>query len=227
MGTLQSGASAGQRIKAGNQVLDRAKATDTRAVKKKLDGLRAVQREYDAARAAAGKANAALLAQERIVGDLDDKQDAAVDTWASARVGAGAKRTQPFADLEGPSPSDIQRMDTTAEAQLIQKLAAADRKHPDARVKKAAAAADVAAKAVLASMKPLAALKRTRDAAISSRDAIGPRWEKSFASLKRATRSAEDDGATGLVKALFDAPPRKPAKKKAAPAAPPATPTAS
>jgi hypothetical protein len=221
MGTLQSGDSPGQRIKAGSTVLDRSKSVDVRPVKKKLDALRAVQKDYEAAHTAAGKAVAALVAQERVLGGLDEAQDASIETWAAARVGAGAKRTQPFGDIGGPAPSNIQRMDTLKEAALIGKLAAKDKKHSDARVKKTAAAADAAAKAVIAATKPIAGLARARNAAIAARDAIGPRWEKAFSALKRAARAAEDDGATGLFVALFDAPSRAP-KKKAPPAPQPA-----
>jgi hypothetical protein len=212
MGILQAGSSPGTRVKSGDAVLNRAASVDIKPVKKKVDALRKVNREYSAAHAVTAKAVGALTVCERKIGELDDAQDAAVEAWVAARIGAGEKRTKPLASIGGPSPSDLVRMEASAEARLIKKLAAKDLKHENLAVKRAAAAAIAAADKVLAANGPKVLLVRARDAAIAARDAIGPAWEKAFASLKRGVRSAEDDGAVGLVKALFDAPPR-PAKK--------------
>ena len=114
-----------------------------------------MHRAFSSGHAVAEKASAALIAQQRTVGELDALQDDAVEAWASARTGAGAKRLQPFADLKGPSASDIKGMGDRAEAELIVKLAAKDKKHPDAKVKKKAAAADAAARAVLKASDPI------------------------------------------------------------------------
>jgi hypothetical protein len=218
MGILQAGSSPGTRVKSGDAVLDRAASLNTSSVKKRVDGLRKVHREYTNAHGVAAKAVAALTAHERKIGELDDAQDAAVEAWVAARIGAGEKRTKPLASIGGPAPSGLVRMEASAEARLIKKLAAKDLKHADAKVKRAAAAAIAAAEKVLAADGPRTLLVRARNAAIAARDAIGPAWEKAFASLKRGARAAEDDGASGLVKGLFDAPPR-PAKSKAKPEA--------
>lgn len=225
MGVLQAGSSPGMRVKSGNAVIDRAASVDTRPIKKRFDALRAAQRDYSKAHDVAGKAVTALTAHERKIGELDDAQDAAVEAWVVARITAGEPRTKPLASLGGPSPSELIKMNASAEAKLIKKLAGKDLKHADARVKKAAAAAIAAAEKVLAADGPRTTLVRARDAAIAARDAIGPSWEKAFAALKRGARAAEDDGATGLMKALFDAPSRPKKAKAADPAAPAPAPT--
>jgi hypothetical protein len=214
MPTLQSGQSAGQRLKAAQRVLERAKNAVVTAVKKRVDALRSVTRQYDAAHALARKANERLTAQERLVGEADDRQDAAVEALAQARIGAGASRGKPFGDLGAPSVSDIQKMDTIKEAQLLTKLATRLLKSPDPRVRKAATAAKKAAADVLAAAKPLGQLRKNRNAAQDARDAIGPRWEKAFAALKRGAKAAEDEGAQDLHRTLFEVEAPTRSKKK-------------
>jgi hypothetical protein len=75
-----------------------------------------------------------------------------------------------------------------------------------------------AANAVLNGIKPIEGLVKARDGAIRARDAKAPAWEKAFASLKRATRTAEDDGAAGLFAALFEVEKPKAKAAKAKPA---------
>ncbi|UJR82030.1 hypothetical protein [Sandaracinus amylolyticus] len=212
MATLQSGTSPGQRVKAGDLVLDRAKGAPITPIKKRVDGFAKVHRELVKAQAAAQKAVAAHVAQERKIGEADDAQDASVGELAGALVGAGAPRLKPFQGYSEHSPSDLAGMPQQKQARELVKIASKCAKHPDARVKKAASAARAAAEKLLAAEKPLAALARERSAAIAARDAIGPRWEKAFSALKRAAKSAEDDGATGLFAALFEV--EGPARKK-------------
>ncbi|WP_157068984.1 hypothetical protein [Sandaracinus amylolyticus] len=195
-------------------LLDRAKATPTTPVKKRLDAFAKLQRELSKAHAGAQKAIASHTAQERKVGEADDAQDAGVEALASALVGAGAPRAKPFQGYSDLTPAALAKLPQEKQARAVIALAGKCAKHPDARVKKAAAAARAAAEKVLAAIAPLTGLERAKASAIAARDAIGTRWEKAFSAVKRGAKSAEDDGAPGLHAALFEveAPPRK--KKK-------------
>lgn len=220
MAMLQSGGSPGQRIEAGNTVLDRAKGTDTTPVKKRLLAFTREHRAYERGHNAASKARAALFAQERKVGAADAGLDDSLDVLASALAGAGAPRLQPLKGLEKRSVSQLKKLPMRKEADAVIKLSAKCANHPDPKVKKAAAACDKAAKAVLAADKPLAGLRRAFESAAGARDAVAPRWEKAFAALKSGARSAEHDGADGLLEALFEvaaARVKKPRKKKTEP----------
>ena len=216
MAILQSGSSPGQRIEAGNTVLDRAKGANTAPVKKRLGEFTKEHRAYEKGHKAASKAREALFAQERKLGEGDAGQDVALDKLASALVGAGAPRNRPLAGLETRSVSELKKLPTLEEANALIRLAGKCAKHPDGKVKKAAAACRTAAQAVIAASKPLATLARNFQAAAGARDAIAPRWEKAFAALKQGARSAEHDGATDLLAALFEvaAARVKPRKKK-------------
>jgi len=218
MAMLQSGGSPGQRIEAGNTVLDRAKGTNTTPVKKRLAAFTKEQRAYEKGHKAASKAREALFAQERKVGTADAAQDVALDSLASALIGAGAPRMRPLEALETRTVTELKEMPALKEADALIKLAAKCAKHPDAKVKKAAAACRTAAQAVIAANKPLATLARKFQAAAGARDAVAPRWEKAFAALKQGARSAEHDGAADLLAALFEvaATRAKPRKKKPA-----------
>lgn len=213
---LQSGSSPGQRIEAGNTVLDRAKGANTAPVKKRLGEFTKEHRAYEKGHKAASKTREALFAQERKAGAADAGQDEALDSLASALVGAGAPRMRPLQALETRTVTELKAMAALKEADALIKLAGKCAKHPDPKVKKAAAALEKAAKAVIAAHKPIAALRRAFESAAGARDAIAPRWEKAFAALKQGARSAEHDGATDLLAALFEvaAARVKPRKKK-------------
>lgn len=204
MATIQGGNSPGRRVKTGKLVLARATNLDTRPVKKAFDAMRAAHAAYDKAHSAASLAAERLAKAEGQLGELDVTQDASVDGFAVAHVTAGASRTKPLAEYKAGSVSDIKGMPVEKEAQLVIKLATKGKAHPDAGVKRAAAVMEKAAKAVLAGAKRIEPLVEKRNQAIAARDALAPRWEKAFASLKRAVRAAEDEGAHGLFAALFE-----------------------
>ena len=204
MATVQSGTSPGRRIKVGKLVLGRAVSVDTKPVKKQLNALRSVNGAYEKTHKGATEASKRLANAEARVGELDATQDASLDRYAAAYVAQGASRTKPLAEYKAGSVTDIKTMATEKEAKLLLKLATKGKAHQDAGIKRAATQMEKAAKAVLAAKKPIEGLIEKRSEAIAARDALAPRWEKAFATLKRAVRAAEDEGATGLFEALFE-----------------------
>ena len=204
MAIIQGGKSPGSRVKAGKLVMARGASVDVRPVKKSFDAMRSIHGAYDKAHEAAKAAAERLAKAESQLGELDVTQDASVDTLAVAHTTAGALRTKPLAAYKAGSVSDIKGIPAEKEAQLLIKIATKAKAHEDAGVKRAGAAMEKAAKAVLAGAKRIKPLIDKRNEAIAARDALAPGWEKAFATLKRAVRAAEDEGATGLFAALFE-----------------------
>lgn len=204
MAILQSGSSPGLRIKAGNHVIASARSVDIKPVKARFDAFQRIHLAFRKNDDQVTKADDALTKAERKVGERDVDQDESLEAFAVAHVGAGASRKSPLAEYKLGSVSDIQEIAAEREAKALLKMAAKGKKHPDAGVKKAALAMEKAANAVLAAIKPLEGLAEARANAMHARDGRRPAWEKAFATLKRAARSAEDDGATGLFAALFE-----------------------
>lgn len=216
------------RITAGNTVIERAKTTDTKAVKARLAS-------FTRAHAALVKAQSEVDAFEAegeailvLIVDADADQDTAVEGIADARVADGQLRSQPFKGLGVGSPSDVRRTPYAAEAKLIGKLSTALRKRKlSVATKGALVAAEKAAAAVLKFIKLNEKNQEKLSAARDRRDALALPWQSTFSALKRAARTAEDDGATGLFDALFSDTDKPAAKKprKAKPAAPATEPT--
>ena len=193
---------------------------------KKLSTFAAEHKAFGRADDEVGRADTALRAQQAKVADADVVQDAAVGALASARVGEGASRTKPFAELGFDPPSTIQTLGYAKEAKIATKLAnaAAKAKGAGAGVKRAAKDLERAAAAVLAALRPIDGLIRARAEALAGRVGHEQAWETSFAALKRATRVAEDDGERGLFAALFQDDARVKPKRAKPAAAPVATP---
>lgn len=216
MATLQSGKSPGRRVKVGDWLIDSERGVDTKPVKARFSVFKRIHLDYGKANDAVVKASEALTKAERNLGELDVDQDGTLDALGLAHMNLGASRQNPLAEYKLGTISDIKELAYEKEAKLLLKMSAKAKKHPNAAVKKAGAAMEKAATAVLNGIKPIEGLIKARDGAMRARDAKAPAWEKAFASLKRATRAAEDDGATGLFAALFEVekPKSKPAKAK-------------
>lgn len=210
MNTLQSGHSPGNRIEAGQQLVERAKAVKPTAVKPRFTAFASIHKLYAAAHAKVGKADRALQKQQAKLAEADVLQDEAVARLAAKLPADGLPRTQPFKPFGFTRPSALQQREATAEAKLLQKLAAAVLKHKgaSAATKAAANAALKAAAGVLGASAPIAKLTSARTSAMHARDALEQAWETAFAALKRGAKAAEDDGAKGLFAALFDAKPK-------------------
>jgi hypothetical protein len=221
MATLKAD-SPGQRIDAGDAVLEASKQVDTKAVRSKLQRFSAAHRALLAAQKRVLAADTKVCAQQAKVGSADVVQDEAVEALAVRRISDGASRTQPFVELRFDSPSVIKSMGYGDEAKVCLKLSAASKKATSCSKQTAAAADGLAraARAVQATLAPMDKLLKDRITAITARSATEQEWETAFAALKRAARAAEDDGAKGLFAALFQRTAAKKTSKKAAAAKP-------
>ena len=175
MATLQSGNSPGQRIKAGDWLLDSERGVDTKPVKPRFSVFKSIHLDYRKANDAAVKAVAALIKAERNLGELDVDQDGTLDALGLAHMNLGASRQNPLAEYKLGTISDIKELAHEKEAKLLLKMSAKAKKHPNAAVKKAGAAMEKAATAVLNGIKPIEGLIKARDGAMRARDAKAPR----------------------------------------------------
>jgi hypothetical protein len=189
----------------GQEVLLAAKQVDTKPVVKRFTAFRTCQSAYVRHDEKVKRAVEAETEQERRLGEKDAAQDEAVDGLAASLAGDGLPRTNPFKPFGVASPSVLKITDAVEEAKTIIKLAGKIAKYAGASARSRAAAkkAANAARAVLAAAEPLPALRKKVTAAMTARGALAPAWEKAFAVLKRAARTAQDDGAPGLYDALF------------------------
>jgi hypothetical protein len=205
MPNTRAGSAPGSRVAMGNSVLDAAKAIDTNAVKARLATFARTHREYLIVEAKVRKAEEALRAQQAKLGDADARQDDATEALAETLIKEGLPRTNPFKPLGFQAPAVIVKMDSTAEAQVLLKLAkraAAPRDTPRVVVSAARAAAR-AAQSVLKAAAPLGRLMEAHRIALGHRDALAQRWEKTFAALKQSARAAADEGEAEIYDALF------------------------
>ncbi len=228
MATLKGDSHIG-RADAGDAVLEAAKTTDAKPVAAKLRSFGQAHAAFGKASGAVEAAEAKLRAAQAKVAEADVTQDECVEALATALVGDGQPRTQPFKGLCPQSPSRVKDLGYAAEAAVVRALVAklrSRKRKPSPEVARACADAERAAKAVDAALAPVAKLEKVVAAARTQRDAFALPWEKAFSALKRAARAAADDGATGLYDTLFKATatPAKPRAKK--PAAKPPTPPA-
>src|SRR5262249_27689488 len=133
----------------------------------------------------------------------------------------GLPRMNPFKPFGAPAPAALCKMGYGDEAEKLLELTKAVLKKKGLSSNSMAKArkAGAAAKKVLAEIKPIAKLAKTRASATSAREALEQAWETAFAALKRGARAAEDDGAKGLFAALFERTAAAKAKTKAKKAA--------
>jgi hypothetical protein len=227
MAIIQVHTNPGSRIAAGNDLLARAGKVSAKAVTTKLAAFKKIHAGYVAAEKAATAASDAEATALQAIATADVTQDVELDKLASALIGAGGKRTNPFAAMGFEAPSLIAKMGYGDEAKRVKQLVAAlDSKAP-AAVKAAGKNALAASAAVTKAIALAVAPKAARVAALSGRHALDQGWETAYASVKNAARVAEDDGAKGIFNALFGGPKPRPKKKAAkAPAAAAVTPTA-
>lgn len=205
METLQSGNSPGTRIAAGNSVVEAAKSVETKPVAGRLAGFKKVHTSYSAADAGVKKTGEALQKQQAKVAEADVTQDGAVVDLAVALPADGLPRLNPFKPFGAPAPATLQGLGYAEEAKVVLALETAVLKHKNISKGSitAAKAAGKAARRVQAELKAIPKLEKARTDAMTRRDAQAQAWETAFAGLKRAARSAEDDGAKGLYGALF------------------------
>lgn len=208
---------------AGDELLSRAKTISTSSVKAQLARFGAAHRAFLAAQGKTNTAKDAELDQRFLRGELDAKQDAAIDTLASRLAGDGFPRVNPFKAFAAKAPNILKALGDDAEAAAALKLARAVQKHRQASAgaKKAAQVLGKAAQAVLGASKAVAPAAAESFVRRSQRDALVAEWSKAYSLLRIASQLTEASGGEPLHSTLF-AHARKPAKKPA-PAPAPAT----
>jgi hypothetical protein len=205
METKKVGMSPGNRLETGAIILAAAQVADTALIKPRLTAFTKTHRSYAEAQRDVGAAEDRLRSAQTQLMRGDAVQDEAVEALARVLLAEGQPRANPFVAYGAPTPWGIKRMWCMDEAKAIHNLVAAIQRNKAASeaTLQAARAADEAAlaveKAVLSADHMQMALREAR----LYRNAIGHRWETDLAALKRAVRSAEDDGAPGLHAALF------------------------
>jgi hypothetical protein len=222
METLQSGNSPGTRIAAGDSVLEAATTVDTTPIAGRLAGFKKAHTSYSTADAGVKKAGEALQKQQAKVAEADVTQDEAVMGLAVALPLDGLPRANPFKPFGAPAPTTVQGLGYAEEAKVVLALEKEVLKRKNLS-KGSAAAAKTAGKAALrvqAELVPIPKLIKARTDAITRRDALAQAWETAFAAVKRAARSAEDDGAKGLHAVLFERAKAAPKRKKKTPGDP-------
>ena len=215
MATITFNKAPHSRIAAGAAIVEAAKTIVTKPIKNKLDAFQKAHREYEAAELIVEKADATVHSAEAAVGILDDAQDEAVNDLAAALIGDRYPRVHPFKAFGVEAPSILVNLGYAVEAKKVKALAVKviAKKGLSPKSIAAAKAAQKAAIAVEQGLVPIAKLKALVAAARSRRDALGQPWETTLAALKRAARTAEDDGAKGVYSVLFEST-AKPVKKK-------------
>ena len=220
---MQSGNSPGTRIAAGDSVLEAAKSVDTKPVAARLVSFEKAHVSYSAADLVVKKTSEALQKQQARVAEADVTQDETVIELANVLPLDGLPRLNPFKPFDAPPPAKLQVLGYAEEARAVLALETAvlKRKNLSKGTIAAAKAAGKAALRVQAELLPIPKLTKARVDARTRRDALAQAWETAFAAVKRAARTAEDDGAKGLYGALFErakpAPKRKKAPAKAEP----------
>ena len=213
----------------GNQLLQVAKGLDTRSVKSRLAAFEKVHRGYASAQAEVIKAAASLRRQQSVVDGCAQVQADGLSGLASALVGDGLPRMNPFRALGQPAPSTLADLGhrKSAQVSLLVVQAVRSRQGNSRASLKLALAVERAAQKLEAALDVVGlqeshvkVLRQTRDDLIES-------WKEAFDALKRGALAAEDEGATHLYDNLFGSPAhavKPPATKPVAPVAPQLTP---
>jgi hypothetical protein len=213
------------RVTAGDSLIEAATTHDTGRVKARLTQFAGAHRALVKAQTALDAAERALGARRAIVAERDVDQDDSVDRVASALVGDGLPRVNPFKGLSTHTPTKLKTLGYAAEAKALTALVSKARRRKGLSPKTLATltGAEKAARAIATALDAVGPAMKAIDGARSRRDALVQPWETAFAALKRGARAAEDDGSKGLFAALFEstAAAKRPAKKPKKPAAPP------
>jgi hypothetical protein len=223
MSTKRSGIGPGTRLETGAAILAAAQVVDTALVKPRLTIFIAAHRSYVGAQGKVDAAYAELRAALRKVTRRDMDLDEAVEALALALANEGKPRINPFATYGAEAPSVVKKMISGDEAQAVHQLVANVQraKTLSQRTRDAARGAEQAARSVDALLLPVEQLEVNLRDARHQRDTIGQRWDAALAALRRAVRSAADEGADGLYTALFGHAPR-PSRKSTKPTPAPA-----
>lgn len=221
MTTLGYSNAPASRLAAGDAVLAAAKTVVIAPIAKRLAGFDKAHRAYATAQEKVAAAATRLSEQQRRVAERDVDQDQSILALAGALAGLGLPRANPFRALGFEAPSDFVQLGYAVEAERVHALVGAIGKRKPLAKGAAAACkrAVAAARAVEAALAKVPPLERRYKEALVAREATAQPWETAFAALKRAARSADDDGGE-LFATLFErTAPAKPRKKRTARAA--------
>jgi hypothetical protein len=194
--------SPGNRLKAGDRILERAGALDAAPIAAQLAAFESTHRLYSAKARLAEAAEARLEEAEEKLGEADAAQDAAVESLAGALAGAAFSRTQPFKAFGAPAPSKLKDLTFSKQAAALRKLALAVAKKAPA-AKQAARHALGCVDGVERAERPLKNLASKAEASRAARDALGRTWLRALNRLKTAARYADSEHHTRLFEALF------------------------
>ena len=205
MKTLRTGLYPAGRLHNGAAILSAAQRVDVTLVQKRRDAFAKAHHAYAEAHAAVEAAEAQVRGWHPLLAQRDAEQDAAVETLARALVNEGQPRTNPFEAFGVPAPSAVKKLNFGEKAKAIHTLASTVQADPTVSdtTKRAAQAADEAARHMEAELVPFDQLQSSLLTARDTREAAGKAWDNALNVLKRGARAADDDGAPGLYAALF------------------------
>jgi hypothetical protein len=195
----------GERLQLGAAILANARVVDTAPVKRRLQGFATAHRNYVAIQNKIQAVDADLHGAMAKAARRGKELDAAVEALALALAIDGHPRAKPFAALGGAAPSDVRQVANQEKPQTVHRLAEAalSSRAAGRTTCEAARAADQAADKLQAAQAAIGPLKATLGELRRQRQTLGQPWNRALAALRREARSAEDDGAVGLYRALF------------------------
>jgi hypothetical protein len=186
-------------------ILAASEVVDVTLIATRLNAFATVHRAYTEAQRLVETAETQLRAGQTKVAERDADQDEALEKLAVALVNDGQPRTNPFAAFGAESPSIIKQLNVAEEAKAIHKLVDAVQADPTVskKARRAAQLADEAARQTETELVPIDKLQASLRTARDARETAGTAWDTELAALKRRARSAADEGAPALYKALF------------------------
>ncbi len=194
-----------KRLEIGASVLAAARAVDTRLVKDRLQRFEEVHRTFVGAQRKVDGVEAQMQAVQARLAELDAAQDGALAKLACSVSLDRESLDNPFEAFGFPPPKTLIRRPFAEEAAAIHQLVAAVLRGKDTgeATRKAAHAADKAAREVEEALALLPKIRSSVREARRTRDAVGQRWEAALRVLRRHVIAAADEGAPELYVTLF------------------------
>ena len=207
-------------------MLAAARAIDTSPVKARLDDFERAQHAYAEAHRSIRAAEAQVRAAQMRLAGADALQDKAITALGRTLIAGGQPLDHPFAAFGAPPVKALTRLPSAEKAVAVHQLVAALQRddHLKDPARKAAQAADRAARGVEQALVPVEQVWQGLLDARRQRDVKAQAWDKAIDTLKSDARTVAKAGAAALYTALF---PGRPSTKsrKAAANSPPATET--
>ena len=175
MKTIRTGLYPAGRLEAGAAILAAADVADVRLVQRRLGAFAQAHRAYEQAHAVVATAETQMQARHLTVAEREAQQDAAVEELASALAGDRHSRRNPFAAFGGAAPSIVKDLHYGEKAKAIHRLASAVQESPklSPATRRAAAAAEAAARLMEKELLPLDKLQAGLQSARAAREVAG------------------------------------------------------